>query len=226
MNSKNYYLKNFFNNKKSSIISSSYNFDDKINKKNSIKLLNDNQLNNKFIVGTMGNISPIKNYEFMIDVAFRANKVDNEIFFLIGGAFLNSQKKYGYKLSEKIKKGKLGNIIFLDYIEDSFTFYNMINIYACYSKSEASPTAVWEAMYFKKPIISSDIGDLKSLNSSNQFGFIIDNYNPDEFLKKILEIKNNNNLFEKLSKSSYQESKNFSANKISEKYLRLFNNFL
>lgn len=226
MNSKNYYLKNFFNKKKFSVISSSYNFDGKIKKKNFLKLPNDSELNNKFIVGTMGNISPVKNYEFMIDVALTAKKVDNEIFFLIGGAFLNSQKEYSLKLNDKIKKGSLSNIMFLDYIEDSFAFYNMINIYACYSKSEASPTAVWEAMYFKKPIISSDIGDLKSLNSSNQFGFVIDNYNPDEYLKKILKIKNDKNLFEKLSKSSYLESRNFSANKISQQYLRLFNSFL
>ena len=50
-------------------------------------------LDKKFVVGTMGNISPVKNYEFMIEIARLANRADKNIFFLVGGSFLSSQKK-------------------------------------------------------------------------------------------------------------------------------------
>ena len=74
-------------------------------------------------------------------------------------------------------------------MEDTSSFYQSIDVYACYSKSEASPTSVWEAMFFEKPIISTNVGDLKEINSSNSFGYIIDNFEVSLFYQKILEIK-------------------------------------
>lgn len=225
-NSKKFYLNNFFKKKSFSIINSSYNFDIQLDGKNSFNKSNYKQLNEKFIVGSVGNISPVKNYEFMVEIAKLAYETDKSIFFLIGGAHLNSQKKYSLKLNKMIKGYKLNNILFADYINDTPSFYHSIDIYASYSKSEASPTSVWEAMYFKKPIVSTNTGDLEILNAQDQFGFIINEFNQNEFLKKIIQIKNDTNLFDKLSKSSYLQSRNFNNNQISKKYLNLFNNFL
>ena len=148
------------------------------------------------------------------------------MIFLIGGAILSSQKKYYNNLIKKIKKEKLENIIFKDFVEDTSSFYQSIDVYACYSKSEASPTSVWEAMFFEKPIISTNVGDLKEINTHSSFGYIIDNFDVALFYQKILEIKNNNSLLESFSKSSYKHSMNFSVKNITKKYFDIFNFYL
>ena len=217
-NSKNFYLDNFFSKKKGiDIISSSFYFEDEP-KKNISKNTNKN-----FIVGSIGNISPIKNYEYMIEIAILAKNDNQNITFIIGGTILDSQKKYYEELIEKIRKAKLDNIIFKNFVEDTPSFYQSIDVYACYSKSEASPTSVWEAMFFEKPIICSDVGDLKKINSENPFGYVIKNFDRALFYQKILELKNNKSLLESFSKSSYKYSMNFSSKKISKKYLEIFN---
>ena len=62
------------------------------------------------------------------------------------------------------------------------------------------------------------------MNSLDQFGFVLDEADPNIFLNKIIKIKNDKNLFEKLSKSSYFHVSFF--DKISTKYLNLFNDYL
>ena len=224
-NSKKFYLNSiFFKKKNFDIIQSSHNFKNSVNeslKKNTFKKDNEN-----LIVGSLGNISPIKNFNFMIDIACLAKKNNQNITFVNAGAILSSQKRYYEKLKKRLNENDLNNVIFKDFVEDTKSFYKMIDIYACYSKSEASPTSIWEAMSFGKPIISTNVGDLKELNIENSFGYIIDEFNKSLFYKKIIEMKNNKPLFESFSNSSYSHSINFSADKVSLEYLRIFNFFL
>lgn len=224
-NSKKFYLNSiFFKKKNFDIIQSSHNFKNSVNeslKKNTFKKDNEN-----LIVGSLGNISPVKNFNFMIDIACLAKKDNQNITFVNAGAILSSQKRYYEKLKKRLNENNLNNVIFEDFIEDTKSFYQMIDIYACYSKSEASPTSIWEAMSFGKPIISTNVGDLKELNIENSFGYIIDDFNKSLFYKKIIEMKNNKSLFESFSNSSYSHSINFSADKVSLEYLRIFKFFL
>lgn len=224
-NSKKFYLNSiFFKKKNFDIIQSSHNFKNSVNeslKKNTFKKDNEN-----LIVGSLGNISPVKNFNFMIDIACLAKKYNQNITFVNAGAILSTQKRYYEKLKKRLNENNLNNVIFEDFIEDTKSFYQMIDIYACYSKSEASPTSIWEAMSFGKPIISTNVGDLKELNIENSFGYIIDEFNKSLFYKKIIEMKNNKPLFESFSNSSYSHSINFSADKVSLEYLRIFNFFL
>lgn len=224
-NSKNFYFNNFFfKKKKFDIIQSSHNFNNSINE--SLKNMTLKKNNENFIVGSLGNISPIKNFNFMIEIACLAKRDKQNITFLNAGAILSSQKRYFEKLKKRIHENDLNNVIFKDFVEDTKSFYQMIDIYACYSKSEASPTSIWEAMSFGKPIISTNVGDLKELNIENSFGYTIDNFDKSLFYKNIIKMKNNNSLFKSFSNSSYSHSLNFSADKVSLEYLRIFNFFL
>lgn len=224
-NSKNFYFKSFFSkNKKFDIVQSSHNFNNLVNenlKKDAFKKISEN-----LIVGSLGNISPIKNFDLMIDIACLAKRNNQKITFLNAGAILSSQKSYYEDLQKRLQENYLNNVIFKDFIEDTKSFYQMIDIYACYSKSEASPTSIWEAMSFGKPIISTNVGDLKEMNIENPFGYIIDDFDKSLFYKKIIEMKNNKSLLKSLSNSSYSYSFDFSANKVSQEYLKIFNYFL
>ena len=139
---------------------------------------------------------------------------------------LSTQKKYFTELKKTIYNKKLKNILFLDYQNNIEKFLNSIDLYCCFSKSEASPTAVWEALKFKKPIISTDVGDLRFLNKKFKFGKIIKERNPKLFCRKIIEITENKSLFNSFSKAAYKLSEKFCAKKIAREVDKIVQNSL
>ncbi len=108
------------------------------------------------------NINPIKGIEdFLAMVNYLNKKYKNDfLHFYIAGNIFNSQKKYYNTLLSYIKKHMISNVTFLGPRKDIPSVLKAVDIYVCSSIAEASPTSVWEAMAMKKPVVSTDVGDV------------------------------------------------------------------
>lgn len=188
------FYKKFIGKKKYFIIQSGIH----IKNKNKIKI----KKSEVFNIVSISNINPIKGVDFLLEIS-KKFKDKNIKFHLIGNVW-KSQIKYNKKIREKAKLEKLSNI----------RFYNQLNkknikkillksdLYLCLSKYESSPMAVWEAMSYSLPVISTDVGDLAYFNKTYKFGFIVRNKSIKSFQEKISKIYNDRNLKKKLGKNS------------------------
>lgn len=130
------------------------------------------QLSGKKIV-TVASINPFKGFEYFIDMASYLNQWFDDLHFYIVGPVHDSQKHYFEKLKSLLKEYALDNVYFYGACSDTRPLLKAADLYVCSSVAEASPTSVWEAMAMGKPIISSDVGDVKECLEHYQNGDVV-----------------------------------------------------
>jgi len=144
----------------------------------------------KIIIGTVANVSPVKDLKLFLNVAKKLSLYSNKIIFIVVGSVHNSQKKYYEYLLDNITREGLKNFFFLGSRSDIRPFLKVMDIYVCSSKNESSPLSLLEAMSMKKAIVSTDVGDVRNFINNNVNGFIIKNSDDDVFVKCIKKLIN------------------------------------
>ena len=140
----------------------------------------------KTIITTVSGLNPTKGVEYFIEMAGLLLKENKNLLFLIAGAKLKSHSRYVKTIEKLILKKKIQNeIIFLGLIEEIPSLLKISNIFVCSSISEASPTAVWEAMAMEKPIVTTDVGSVNKYISDGESGYIVPTKNARELYKKV-----------------------------------------
>lgn len=89
--------------------------------------------------------------------------IHKEVHLFIAGTVFENQQEYKNELDKIIDENNIKNVHFLGFRKDIDMLINNIDVYACSSDFEASPISVWEAMACGKPIVSTDVGDIKEL---------------------------------------------------------------
>jgi glycosyltransferase involved in cell wall biosynthesis len=131
------------------------------------------ELQNKVVIGTLCNISPIKGLETFIRAASILTRDFDDVFFQVVGPVYKNQKLYFANLLDLCKGLGLSNIEFLGATQDVQAFMSRIDIYVCSSLAESSPMAVWEAMAMEKPVVSTAVGDVPLHVNCGQSGYIV-----------------------------------------------------
>jgi glycosyltransferase involved in cell wall biosynthesis len=180
-------------------------------------------LKKKIIVGTVGNINPNKDHITFINIAKRLSLYEKQIIFLIAGPIYKSQKKYYKFLKNLIKSNKITNIYFVNAISDIRPFLKSIDIYVCSSNNESSPLAVWEAMAMKKPIVSTDVGDVKKFIKNGINGYLANVSDSKGLAEGIVKLIKNPILQKKFGALSRKVVKNkLNLNLCAKLYLKAF----
>ncbi len=130
------------------------------------------QWNNKIVIGTVANISPVKGLNVFIETISILNKIYNNLWFVVVGPVFDSQKTHFEMLQKQKNNFGIENLSFVGQRVDIREFLNRFDIYVCTSYFESSPTSVWEAMALEKPIVSTDVGDVSVHIENNVSGFI------------------------------------------------------
>lgn len=177
--------------------------------------------NKKITIGTVGNFNKIKNQLFFLKLAneFKNNKKIN--FKIIGNVWV-SQKEYYKKNLRYIKEKKLNNVKIIQNCKNVINHINEFDIFVLCSISESSPVALWEAMSQKKPIISTNVGDLSLFNKNHPCGYIINKPNVNKFKKAIQLINSSEDKKKFFSNNSFSIYKKNFTNEIYKKKLLNF----
>lgn len=118
---------------------------------------------------TIGYINRHKGIEYLLEAA---KELENRpIRIHIVGPILDSQAVYGQRLRKESQA--LSNIIWHGKKNDTAKFLEDMDLYVCPSIREASPMSVWEAMSMALPIVSTDVGDVKTIIEAHRCGLVV-----------------------------------------------------
>ena len=124
------------------------------------------------VVGTVCNINKNKDIETIIAAALLLKKKFNNVRFVILGPVLLNQKRYYKNLLKTCNELNLNNFEFIGKRNDIRSLVQRFDIFVMTSKFEAGPMALFEAMSMNKPIISTDVGDVKKFVKNGFNGFL------------------------------------------------------
>mgnify|MGYP006080376079 CR=1 FL=1 len=144
----------------------------------------------KIIIGTVANVSPVKDFKLFIKIAQKLSLHSSKLTFIVIGSVHNSQKKYYEDLLDDINKLGMKNFFFLGPRLDVRPFLKIMDIYICSSKNESSPLSLLEAMSMEKAIVSTDVGDVSKFITNGDNGFFIKNGDDSAFviyIKKLID---------------------------------------
>ncbi|MEM6298468.1 MAG: glycosyltransferase [Bacteroidota bacterium] len=147
-----------------------------------------NEPDSDFKIVTVANINPIKGLENIIKAAAILQEKDiPSISFHIFGPIYDSQKQF-HKSLETLK-AELGvtNVYFEGGTKDVPSVLKAADIYCCSSYSESSPMAVWEALAMECFVVSTEVGDIKTIFAEDECGIVVPEKTGDAIAQGILD---------------------------------------
>ena len=98
----------------------------------------------------------------LIDLINYIEKKNNNIQFKLVGKVWDSQINYFENIKKIIKEKKLRNLRFIKNANSVEKILKKSDLLLVTSKNESMPLSICEAMASSKPIISTDVGDIKN----------------------------------------------------------------
>lgn len=161
--------------------------------------------NYKKTVMCIARISPQKRFETYIAVA----KLLPQYAFVWIGA-------------DKIYKDLPNNVFCLQGIPNAKKYIQLADLFVLPTNYEGVPIVIIDALSYKKPVISSDVGGISEIVLNNENGYVIDN-DDKIFSQKIKYILENENVYHKFSDKSGEIFKsNLTVNEMVKQYLRIY----
>lgn len=182
---------------------------------------NNYNLNSKVII-SVGHLRDIKNFLVIPELGKEVFKKHNDWKWYIVGE--GNDLEYKTSLIKMISKYNLqDNIILKGKIKEMDNIYKEASFFVLTSKMEGLPLVMLEAQEFKLPIISFDIEtgpDEIVVNGSN--GFLIEPFDIDEMVSKIVYLIENDNERIKFSNNATINANKFSVSKIIPQWIKVF----
>ena len=142
----------------------------------------------------VGKIEERRNLFFLVEVFRKLQEQNSDLKFIIIG---NGEKEYKEKFLEFINAEiKNGSIIYLEKAiqTELAKYYRESSFFMLASHYEIFGMVLLEAMYFGVPVISSVNGGACTLIQNGNNGFVMENFDSDEWVKCINSILYNNEL--------------------------------
>ncbi|BBV06419.1 glycosyltransferase [Providencia rettgeri] len=181
---------------------------------------------NKKIVFSLGRLTYYKGFKYLIN---SANYLDDSILIIIGGVGEEKESLEKLIISNNLQdKVKLLGSIDSNLIA---SYYSLCDIFCLPSieRSEAFGVVQLEAMSFAKPVISTDIkgSGVSWVNKDNESGLIVKPENSKQIANAILQLANNQDLYQKLSIGAFNRfNKLFTALEMNKMTLKLYKDLL
>lgn len=171
----------------------------------------------------IGNFSPEKNHEFLLDIFEELEKEGSDIklVFVGNGILLKKMKQI---VEEKRLSGR---VFFLGFRKDIPELLAASDCLVLCSKVEGVPGVILEAGTQKIPSISTNVGGVTEVLINAQTGFLIDDFNKKEFKVKLIELMNNSELRKVLGENAFTMiSKGFDPEINAKKFEGLYRNLI
>lgn len=154
----------------------------------------------KTILGFIGRLSEQKGIvPFVQEVAKNKEKFTNSKILLVGNGDQEDE------IREIIKSNNMQDLfILVGYQDDVYKFYPIIDVFFLPSLYEGLPMVILEAMAFKKPIVSMNVGSIDELVKDNYNGYLINKNDYGEFIEKLSRLKENREVQLEYATNGYQ----------------------
>ncbi|MDL0138590.1 glycosyltransferase family 4 protein [Halobacterium salinarum] len=126
------------------------------------------------IVGTVGNINPIKGHEYLLRAASEIIEDGQQIAVPIVGAKLDSRETYFEELrSLRSDLGLEEQVEFVGFRSDIPELLSLFDVFVLPSKAEACPIVVLEAMAMECPVVATDVGGVPEEIPDDDHGWVV-----------------------------------------------------
>ncbi|WP_286761123.1 glycosyltransferase family 4 protein [Salegentibacter sp. UBA1130] len=167
--------------------------DDTLRKKFNLK-------DNDKIVMHVGNFSPEKNHEFLLDIFGVLKTSHPNIKLILVGTGITYKK-----VICKIQEMDLMNTVFpLGFRKDIPELLFQANCFALVSKIEGVPGVILEAASQKVPSVATNVGGVQEVLINGKTGFIIDNFDKKDYSEKLTRLVNNPLLNQEMGENAYR----------------------
>jgi glycosyltransferase involved in cell wall biosynthesis len=155
---------------------------------------------NDFIILSTGRLNPIKNYEYLVNLAKKILRNEDSFKFLIAGT--GEQEQYLNKLIQKYKLQK--NVFFLGNIDHYFipSLISLADLFILTSKYEGVSMSAVEAMSMGLPCLLSNRGANHEIIKKGYNGYLYDIRKVNSAEKIILNLFKNKKLLSNLKINS------------------------
>lgn len=176
-------------------------------------------LKGKKILLFAGRVGREKNIDFLMNIAPEILQKHPEAIFMIVG---NGPDMYWYQ-EECISLGIQDNFIFTGYMErkDLSLTYAISHIFVFPSMSETQGLVTIEAMFSGIPVVAIGVrGTLTVMNGDNG-GFMVKN-DPVEFQNRVLDLLEDQDLYQKKSAEAKEYAKNWTIDIMTERLEKIY----
>jgi glycosyltransferase involved in cell wall biosynthesis len=176
------------------------------------------------IIGSIGNIKPVKGYDVLIRSAQRVIEAfPDAVFVIVGGIY--QYENYMNFLLDLIRHEALENhFVFLGKRSDVDRILSVFDVYALPSRSEGTSLSLLEAMAAGKAIVATNVGGTAHILKNEYNSLLVP---PDDSLRladAILRLIGNSGLTNELSKNAKSDVIcKYSAEQMVNKYMNIYN---
>ena len=171
----------------------------------------------------VGNFSPEKNHEFLIEIFKDLNETHPNIKLVcVGNGVLFESIK------DLIKINALDHTVFLlGFRQDIPELLAASDCIVLTSKVEGVPGVILEAGTQKIPAIATNVGGVKEALRNGQTGYLINGFDKNEFKDKLIELLTNDELRKKFGENAYEMiSKGYDPKLNARKFEKLYQRLL
>lgn len=177
------------------------------------------EIQDKKIVLSVGRLVEYKGFSYLIEAAKFLG--DDVLVLIIGGGPLYNS------LKNKIEELGLERKVFLlGRVENISPFLKICNLFCLPSieRNEAFGLSLVEAMYFGKPLITTDVkgSGMSYVNRHNETGLVVPPKNPEALAEAINKILYDKDLYNRFSENAKSRFKEFDINSIADKIINLY----
>ena len=176
---------------------------------------------NKKILGFIGRLDEQKGIiPFINELSKHKDEFYDSVILLVGSG---SQEE---EIKELINKLNLEDLFILAGFQENIkSFYPIIDVFFLPSLYEGLPMVLLEAMAFKKPVVSMNVGSISEVINKDT-GILVNSGDYDKFINELIRLKNNEDLATELGESAFnfiESSFNIKSyvNKIENRYLKI-----
>jgi glycosyltransferase involved in cell wall biosynthesis len=168
------------------------------------------------IIGNVSRFDYQKNQRFIISNSEELlKKYPNVKILLAGDGSLYEQSVQSAKAT-----GMPERFIFTGEITNAQDYYSLFDIFIFPSLWEGLSISLIEAMASGRCILASDIHANKELITDNENGLLFNTTDPDEYLKKLFKLIEDENLRKRLSHKAVLNSINYSEDEMTRKIMK------
>ncbi len=156
-------------------------------------------------IAIIGRIVPIKNHSFFVRIAEKILQQNKDVrFFIIGdgnrkSAIQNELAQLQIEWSESIQSNNT-KVYFTHWITDIASVLKDIDIVVSTSLNEGTPVSLIEAQLFGKTVVATNVGGVRDTVIHNETGFLVDDFNLDDFVNKLQLLIDDKTLRDKMGK--------------------------
>jgi glycosyltransferase involved in cell wall biosynthesis len=156
-------------------------------------------------VGIIGRIVPVKNLQMFVEVIvqlMQSSVKEHVKVFFVGDGYskrelqnILSQNKIEWSQE---KNNRNAEVIFTSWVTPITAALHGFDIVALTSLNEGTPMSLIEAQICGKPVVATDAGGVADTFLNNESGFLVKDYDINEFTNKLLLLIQNNELRKKM----------------------------